>query len=343
MTTKHRHTVRLHRDVDSFTAVDGPLIQVVDTFSSYPTIINMDPPELTKRRKVIANAFTPRAIARLEDGIRSRAASMIDRPLADGGGDWIDDVADLLPMTVIGDIIGIPEDDRPRIFECLDRILKANSPKVRLSRQDETDLYATIFSYALELTADKRRNPADDIWSTLATAVITGEDGEQLRCQRTNSNSSSSCWRSPAVTPPRTRWPPGCRRSWRPGADRALPRPRSGAAQRGRGGVAVVDPGGVLDAHREGGRGDGWPAHRAGRAGGVDVAFGEPRRGGLRNHRSPSTSAVSPTPRWPSGAADRITAWAPCWPARSSARCSTHWLRCDDIEIGPAQGRLSAT
>ena len=180
MTTKHHHAVRIHRDVDSFTAVDGPLIQVLDTFSSYPTIINMDPPELTKRRRVIASAFTPKAIARLEDGIRSRAASMVDRLLANGGGDWIGDVADLLPMSVIGDIIGIPEEDRPRIFECFDRILKAKSPKARLSEQEEADLYATIFSYALELTAEKRRNPADDIWSTLTSAVITGEDGEQL-------------------------------------------------------------------------------------------------------------------------------------------------------------------
>ncbi|OBI00430.1 cytochrome P450 [Mycobacterium sp. E2733] len=180
VTTKHRHAVRLHRDVESFTAVDGPLIQPVGMFSSYPTIINMDPPGLNKRRKLISNAFNPRAIARLEAGIRARAARMIDRLLGEGGGDWIEDVADALPMTVIGDIIGIPEDDRPRIFDGLDRILKANSPEARLSRQDETDLYANIFGYAMELTAEKRRNPTDDIWSTLATAVITGEDGEHF-------------------------------------------------------------------------------------------------------------------------------------------------------------------
>jgi cytochrome P450 len=180
VTTKHRHSVRLHRDVDSFTAVDGPLIQPVGMFSSYPTIINMDPPELNKRRKLISNAFNPRAIAKLEDGIRARAAQIIDRLLANRGGDWIEDVADALPMTVIGDIIGIPEEDRPRIFDSLDGILKANSPGARPSRQDYTDLYATIFGYAMELTAEKRRNPTDDIWSTLATAVITGDDGEQF-------------------------------------------------------------------------------------------------------------------------------------------------------------------
>ena len=180
MTTKHHHAVRIHRDTDSFTAVDGPLIQGVGPVASFPTIINMDPPDLTKRRRVMSHAFTPRAISRLEQGIRARAASMIDRLLAVGGGDWIADVADVLPMTVIGDIIGIPDEDRPHIFDTLDRILKANSPEARLTEQQHLELFGRIFSYALELTAEKRRNPADDIWSTLTSAVITGENGEQL-------------------------------------------------------------------------------------------------------------------------------------------------------------------
>ena len=180
MTTKHRHAVRLHRDYESFTAVNGPLIQPADLFSSYPTIINMDPPGLNKRRKLISNAFNPRAIAKLEDGIRARAARMIDGLLAEGGGDWIGDVADLLPMSVIGDILGIPEQDRPRIFDSLDRILKARSPGSKLTSQEGIDLFGTVFGYAMELTAEKRTNPTDDIWSTLASAVITGEDGEEF-------------------------------------------------------------------------------------------------------------------------------------------------------------------
>jgi cytochrome P450 len=178
--TKHRHAVRLHRDTESFTAADGPLIQPVAMFSSSPTIITLDPPELNKRRKLIAGAFNPRAIAKLEDGIRARAARMIDSLLAAGGGDWIEDVADTLPMTVIGDIIGIPDEDRPRIFDVFDRILKALAPEARPSGRVEAELFASVFGYAMELTAEKRRSPTDDIWSTLATAEITGEDGEQF-------------------------------------------------------------------------------------------------------------------------------------------------------------------
>src|ERR1700756_4744567 len=75
--TKHRNADRPHRDADSFTAADGPLIQPADLFASYPTIINLDPPEQSKHRKLISSAFTPRAIAKLEDGLRARASRMI--------------------------------------------------------------------------------------------------------------------------------------------------------------------------------------------------------------------------------------------------------------------------
>jgi len=180
MATKHRHAQRIHRDTDSFTATDGPLIQGVGVIGSAPTIINMDPPELLKRRRVLSHAFTPKAIGKLEDGIRTRAAAMVERLLAAGGGDWIDDVADVLPMSVIGDIIGIPDDDRPEIFDTLDRILKVASSEDPVAQQNAMELFGKIFTYAHQLTAEKRRNPTDDIWSTLTSAVVTDENGEEL-------------------------------------------------------------------------------------------------------------------------------------------------------------------
>ena len=62
MTTKHRHAQRIHRDTDSFTAADGPLIQGIGPIGSFPNVITMDPPVLTKRRRVMSHAFTPKAI-----------------------------------------------------------------------------------------------------------------------------------------------------------------------------------------------------------------------------------------------------------------------------------------
>ncbi len=49
-----------------------------------------------------------------------------------------------------------------------------------MTEQEQLELFGSIFTYALELTAEKRRNPADDIWSTLTSAVVTDENGEQL-------------------------------------------------------------------------------------------------------------------------------------------------------------------
>ena len=125
MTTKHRHAQRIHRDTDSFTAIDGPLIQGVGVIGSAPTIINMDPPELTKRRRVMSHAFTPKAIGKLEDGIR-QARRRDDRPTArsraaaTGSTTW--------PMCCrcrsSATSSAFPTRTGREIFDTLDRILK---------------------------------------------------------------------------------------------------------------------------------------------------------------------------------------------------------------------------
>ncbi|OJZ68859.1 cytochrome [Mycobacterium paraffinicum] len=177
--TKHADVARVHRDHESFTATRGPLIQDVPMFDAYPAIVSMDPPDHTIRRKVIARAFTPRAVAKLEDGIRDRATSMAAALLESGGGEFVD-LAAGLPISVIGDIVGIPDADRPHVFGLIDRVLKTAGAQLSLPDGDDLLPFMELFEYARTLTAHKREHPVDDIWSALCTTEITGESGESF-------------------------------------------------------------------------------------------------------------------------------------------------------------------
>ena len=316
---------------------DGPLIQPADLFASYPTIITLDPPEQNKRRKLISSAFTPRAIAKLEDGIRARASRMIDDLLAAGGGDWIDDVADALP------------DDRhrrhhrhsgtgPAAYLRRLRPHPEGSVARRATASMDTDLFATIFGYAMELTAEKRRNPADDIWSTLASGVITGDDGEQFSLA---ANELEFFFFVLAFAGSDT-----TKNALAIGLQAFVANPdqieryrddESAAAQRRRGGAAVGVAGGVLDAHHQGRRRNGRSAHPQGRAGGVDAALGEPRRRGLRvavhlRHRRQPNPHVA----FGGGGAHHCLG-AMLARAEIRAVLDELLLRCDSITLGPAE------
>jgi cytochrome P450 len=118
--TKHADVARVHRDYEAFTATGGPLIQETPLFDAYPAIVSLDPPDHTVRRKVISRAFTPRAVAKLENGIRDRAKAMAGVLLESGGGEFVD-LAAGLPISVIGDIVGIPDADRAHAFELIEK------------------------------------------------------------------------------------------------------------------------------------------------------------------------------------------------------------------------------
>ena len=177
--TRHADVARVHRDYESFTATRGPLIQDVPLFDTYPAIVSLDPPDHTVRRRMITSAFTPRAVAKLEDGIRARAKTMAGALLESGGGEFVD-LAAGLPISVIGDIVGIPEDDRPHVFGLIDRVLKTAGGQMSVPDGDDLMPFLELFQYASELTAHKREHPVDDIWSVLCTTEITAKSGESF-------------------------------------------------------------------------------------------------------------------------------------------------------------------
>jgi cytochrome P450 len=132
-------------------------------------------------RKLISSGFTPRMIQRLDEQIAARTTRVLDAAAESGTCNFVQDVAYQLPMHVIADIMGIPEDDRPDVFSWTDTIMAAPDPEAGISKEDWFLAGMQLYEYARELGEEKRRRPTDDVWSILTTAEVDGDDGETWR------------------------------------------------------------------------------------------------------------------------------------------------------------------
>jgi methyl-branched lipid omega-hydroxylase len=141
------------------------------------SIINMDAPRHTKIRRLISAGFTPKRVAALDDAVRSRAATIVDRIAARGECDVVTDIAAPLPLQVICDMMGIPESDEQRMFELSNVILGFGDPEYVTTIGDLVNAGMELFQYGLALAEARQTDPRDDI----ATALVHAEvDGERL-------------------------------------------------------------------------------------------------------------------------------------------------------------------
>jgi cholest-4-en-3-one 26-monooxygenase len=138
-------------------------------------MLMMDPPRHTKLRLMVNKGFTPRMIERLHDRIRQVAVDIIDTIAERGECDFVVDVAAELPLQVIADMMGVPPDDRHKMFEWSNRLIGSEDPEYAVSAEDATGAAMEMFSYANALAAEKRAHPGDDIVSTLLAAEVDGE------------------------------------------------------------------------------------------------------------------------------------------------------------------------
>src|SRR5579864_557505 len=108
---RHAEVVQANRDWETFTATDS--VAIAPSRARSHTLVSMDPPDHTRLRRLITAGFTPRMIGRLDEHITLRAEKILDEAGAAGSGDFVSDIAYPLPMHVIADIVGIPEEERP--------------------------------------------------------------------------------------------------------------------------------------------------------------------------------------------------------------------------------------
>jgi cholest-4-en-3-one 26-monooxygenase len=140
-------------------------------------MLTIDPPEHTRYRKLVNRGFTPRVIRSLEDQLRKSAAKIIDRAIAKDGGtiDFVVDIAAELPLEAIADFLGVPYEDRHKLFDWSNRMIGSEDPEYSVSKEDTQSAQIELYMYANALGADRRENPRDDIVSKLIHGEVDGE------------------------------------------------------------------------------------------------------------------------------------------------------------------------
>jgi cytochrome P450 len=142
-------------------------------------MLNVDPPDHTRLRRLVSRAFVPARIAALEPAIRAIASSLLDELDAAGPGsavDLMEGYAYPLPFEVIGELLGIPAADRPCLhawFQVLLTGWAGDPPPEAVQASDG------IVAYLGELVEAKRRSPAGDLVSVLVAAT----EGDALTTQ----------------------------------------------------------------------------------------------------------------------------------------------------------------
>lgn len=146
-------------------------------FEGAKLMLMMDPPEHTRHRKLVNRGFTPRTINALETHIRELALSVLQPAIAKGRCDFVVEVAAELPLLAIAELIGVPSEDRHKIFDWSNRMVGSEDPEYSVSIDEANEARVEMFMYANQLAAKRRAAPQEDIISTLLSAEL---DGDQL-------------------------------------------------------------------------------------------------------------------------------------------------------------------
>jgi cholest-4-en-3-one 26-monooxygenase len=137
-----------------------------------PAMLVMDGPDHRRNRGTISRAFTPGRVAALETRFRDYAKAVVASALAqDGPFDFIQVVAHAMPMEALGDVLGIPAEDRPKFFHWVDQFASPYDTRVVKSFEQLLKAITDLLAYAPELAELRRREPGDDVMSKIVEAV----------------------------------------------------------------------------------------------------------------------------------------------------------------------------
>ncbi len=185
----YHNALAVSRDYQTFTSVHGIRLEEMDAEQAEArrTLMEQDPPEHTRLRRLVNRGFTRRTVETFEDAIRVLAAEVLDEALTRTEFDFVHEVAEQLPMRMLGKLLGTSDDDGRQLVEWGDALLGNTDPEftdhvVGLADTEAFRLVPfrspaalEIFRYAQVQAADRRACPRDDIITQLLGPTSDGE------------------------------------------------------------------------------------------------------------------------------------------------------------------------
>ena len=176
--TRHADLIEVNREPQLFSSAEqGISIQDIgdDNAMVREMMLYMDPPRHTRYRRLVNKGFTPRMIGLLETGLRTKSQLILDNVVEKGSCDFVIDISAELPLQAIAELMGVPAEDRHKLFEWSNRMIGIDDPEFEGDRDNAGEAAAELYMYANSLAAQKRESLTDDILSKLLGSEIDGD------------------------------------------------------------------------------------------------------------------------------------------------------------------------
>ncbi|GGR63926.1 cytochrome P450 [Streptomyces aurantiogriseus] len=174
--SRYEDVMAAYRDNKRFTSEQGNVLATLlngGDSASRKMLAVTDGPRHREIRNLMMKSFSPRVLEPVVTGVRERTRRLVARAVEQGDVDFVTDVADRIPIHTIGDLMGIPAADREQVVDW-------NAQTLSRYDADDSELESVlarneIIHYISGLVAERRRNPGEDVLSTLAHAAVDGE------------------------------------------------------------------------------------------------------------------------------------------------------------------------
>ena len=179
--TKHDDIWHVSRNPELFCSGKGSNIAdlTVELNEFFGSMISMDDPKHVRLRTIVSKGFTPKEITRIEEYVKNKAKSIVDKVLAKYGPneefDFVDNIAAPFPLQIICEMMGIPESDERQILDWTNVILGAGDPDFGGTIENLINVALEMFAYAQALGEARLANPTDDLTSVMMHSIVDGD------------------------------------------------------------------------------------------------------------------------------------------------------------------------